>query len=138
MFGTVLTHFAELCKILEDNWIYYIVNPRMVRGLDYYTQTAFKIIAESVGAVETIAAGGRYNGLVASLGGQDVPGIGACHRPGTAVGGHGGGRIEPPAPHGLDCFVVAVGETVRTAAVSLLHRLAEGRLAVDLDHLNRK
>lgn len=135
---TCRAHFAGVRKYLEEMDIPYIVNPRMVRGLDYYTQTAFEFIAESVGAVGTIAAGGRYNGLVASLGGQDVPGIGFATGLERLLAVMAAEGIEPPAPHGLDCFVVAVGESARTAAAPLVHRLRKAGLAVDLDHLNRK
>ncbi|MFO7262992.1 MAG: histidine--tRNA ligase [Bacillota bacterium] len=131
-------HFAGVRKFLDELGISYIVNPRMVRGLDYYTQTAFEFIAESVGAVGTIAAGGRYNGLVASLGGQDVPGIGFATGLERLLAVMAAEGVEPPAPPALDCFVVAVGEESRTAAVSLLHRLRKAGLAADLDHLNRK
>ena len=61
---------------LEDLGIPYEVNPRMVRGLDYYTRTAFEVVAEGLGAQNAVAAGGRYDDLVASLGGPSIPGIG--------------------------------------------------------------
>jgi len=131
-------HFAGVRKFLDELGISYIVNPRMVRGLDYYTQTAFEFIAESVGAVGTIAAGGRYNGLVASLGGQDVPGIGFATGVERLLAVMAAEGVEPPAPRELDCFVVALGDAARSAAFTLLHRLRQAGLAADLDHLNRK
>ena len=54
----------------------YRVNHRLVRGLDYYTHTAFEYKAQGIGAIDTIGGGGRYNGLVADIGGDDQPGIG--------------------------------------------------------------
>jgi histidyl-tRNA synthetase len=131
-------HFAGVRRFLDELEIPYTVNPRMVRGLDYYTRTAFEFIAESVGAVGTIAAGGRYNGLVASLGGQDVPGIGFATGLERLLAVMAAEGVEPAAPPALDCFVVAVGEEARAAAFSLLHQLRKAGLAGDLDHLNRK
>jgi histidyl-tRNA synthetase len=69
-------HFATLRHELELLGIPYIVNPRLVRGLDYYTRTVFEFISGSLGAQSTVCGGGRYDGLVAALGGPDTPGVG--------------------------------------------------------------
>ncbi|MTE25026.1 histidine--tRNA ligase, partial [Microbacterium sp. ZXX196] len=69
-------HFEAVKGYLTALDIPYHVNPRLVRGLDYYTLTAFEIKMAEIGAVETLCGGGRYNGLVAELGGDDMPGIG--------------------------------------------------------------
>jgi histidyl-tRNA synthetase len=69
-------HFATLCHELELLGIPYVVNPRLVRGLDYYTRTVFEFISGSLGAQSTVCGGGRYDGLVAALGGPDTPGVG--------------------------------------------------------------
>lgn len=131
-------HFARVRTFLDRLRIEYHVNPRMVRGLDYYTQTAFEFIAESVGAVGTIAAGGRYNGLVASLGGEDVPGIGFATGLERLLAVMKAEGVESPAPERLDCYVVALGEEARATAFALLRQLRQAGLAADLDHLNRK
>jgi histidyl-tRNA synthetase len=70
------THFATLQHELELLEIPYVVNPRLVRGLDYYTRTVFEFISGSLGAQSTVCGGGRYDGLVAALGGPDTPGVG--------------------------------------------------------------
>ncbi len=69
-------HFERVCQALNEGEIPYILSPRLVRGLDYYTETAFEWVSDALGAQSTWAAGGRYNGLVSSLGGPDVPGVG--------------------------------------------------------------
>jgi histidyl-tRNA synthetase len=69
-------HFKAVRDYLDALEIAYEVNPRMARGLDYYTRTAFEVVAEGLGAQNTVAAGGRYDGLVQDLGGPDIPGIG--------------------------------------------------------------
>ncbi|MBW2146720.1 MAG: histidine--tRNA ligase [Deltaproteobacteria bacterium] len=69
-------HFEGVRKYLEMLQIPYVVNPRIVRGLDYYTRTIFEIVSERLGTQKAILGGGRYDGLVAQLGGKDIPGIG--------------------------------------------------------------
>ncbi len=69
-------HFAELCQRLDAVGINYVLNERLVRGLDYYNRTVFEWVTDSLGAQGTICAGGRYDGLVEQLGGKATPGIG--------------------------------------------------------------
>lgn len=69
-------HFTELCQKLTSLGINYTVNPTLVRGLDYYNRTVFEWVTTDLGAQGTICAGGRYDGLVKQLGGQDTPGCG--------------------------------------------------------------
>ncbi|WP_417762133.1 histidine--tRNA ligase [Shewanella sp.] len=69
-------HFARLCELLEAVGIEYKVNPRLVRGLDYYNRTVFEWVTDSLGAQGTVLAGGRYDGLVGQLGGKDTPAVG--------------------------------------------------------------
>jgi histidyl-tRNA synthetase len=69
-------HFAALCAQLEAAGVAYHVDPRLVRGLDYYTRTVFEWITDSLGSQSTVCAGGRYDGLIAHLGGPPTPGIG--------------------------------------------------------------
>jgi histidyl-tRNA synthetase len=70
------THFQEVRSNLDNLGTSYSVNPRMVRGLDYYLKTTFEIVCPSLGAQNAAAAGGRYDGLVKDLGGPDIPGLG--------------------------------------------------------------
>ena len=72
-------HFDAVLGVLDRSGVAYEINPRLVRGLDYYTRTTFEIVSTSIGAQGSVAGGGRYDGLVSQLGGPDVPGIGfAC------------------------------------------------------------
>src|SRR5439155_21326192 len=70
------THFAEVRALVEQERVPYVVNPRLVRGLDYYCRTAFEVVSGLLGAQNAVGGGGRYDGLVAALGGPDVPGLG--------------------------------------------------------------
>ncbi len=67
------THFEQVKEILDAQKIEYIVNPNIVRGLDYYTRTVFEFISEDIGAQSTVCGGGRYDGLIEELGGQKTP-----------------------------------------------------------------
>lgn len=71
-----VSHFSRLCQTLDDFGIDYVINPRLVRGLDYYSLTVFEWITDRLGAQNAILAGGRYDGLVEQLGGKPTPGIG--------------------------------------------------------------
>ena len=69
-------HFSQLCKILDENGIKYTLNPRLVRGLDYYNRTVFEWVTTKLGAQGTVCAGGRYDGLVEQIGGKPTPAVG--------------------------------------------------------------
>ncbi|MBV1884651.1 MAG: histidine--tRNA ligase, partial [Gammaproteobacteria bacterium] len=69
-------HFEQLCNILDRGGLNYQVNPRLVRGLDYYGKTVFEWVTDKLGAQGTICAGGRYDGLVSHLGGKPTPAVG--------------------------------------------------------------
>ncbi|EQD78223.1 histidyl-tRNA synthetase, partial [mine drainage metagenome] len=69
-------HFQGVCTALEGLGIPFRVNPRLVRGLDYYSRTVFEWITDALGAQDAVCSGGRYDGLIAQLGGESTPGIG--------------------------------------------------------------
>lgn len=96
--GPCAVHFAALRTYLDALGIPYQLDPRMVRGLDYYTRTVFEIQPEDVGGQSTIAAGGRYDGLVQELGGRPTPGIGYATGIERIVLNLKRLGIEPPAP----------------------------------------
>ena len=74
--GESRAHFASLCAMLDAVQIPYTINPRLVRGLDYYSHTVFEWVTDALGAQDAICAGGRYDGLIDQLGGEATPGIG--------------------------------------------------------------
>jgi len=104
----------------------------MVRGLDYYTRTAFEVTATSLGSQNAVVGGGRYDGLVRDLGGPDIPGIGfaigferlLAMLPET-------GDASPPCP---DLFIAALGEGAQDYAYSLCNRLRLLGIAVEMDY----
>ncbi len=130
-------HFETLKKYLEALGLEYVVDPRIVRGLDYYTKTAFEIITDEVGKRGTICGGGRYDKLVEDCGGPDTPGVGfgmGLERTILTLENQG---IEIPKPKGLDVFIVTIGDTASYEGFKLLSRLREMGLVADIDHLNR-
>ncbi|MGQ9659483.1 MAG: histidine--tRNA ligase [Thermochromatium sp.] len=117
------THFARLCAGLDAAGIAYQINPHLVRGLDYYNRTVFEWITADLGAQGTVCAGGRYDGLVAQLGGQPTPAIGCALGMERLVEilSQSGFIPEPP----LDAYLVAVGERAEGAAPALAERLRD-------------
>ena len=124
-------HFEQVQQLLQDLGITYEMNPRLVRGLDYYTHTAFEIISDDLGAQATVCGGGRYDGLVAELGGNLTPAVG------WAIGLE---RLiillqqltEPPEQV-LDFYVVSRGAIAEAQALQLAQKLRQAGLAVELD-----
>ncbi|HJV44269.1 MAG TPA: histidine--tRNA ligase [Bacillota bacterium] len=131
-------HFEAVKGHLEQLGIDYVVNPRMVRGLDYYTQTAFEIMAEGFGAITTICGGGRYNGLVEQIGGNDMPGIGFAMSIERVLLTLKSQNIELPVKTNLDCFLIAMGEEPEKYSLQILDRLRSAGLAADKDFVGRK
>ena len=126
-----VAHFEAVKRGLEAAGIPYTVNPRLVRGLDYYNLTVFEWVTDKLGSQGTVCAGGRYDGLVAQMGGKPAP---AC---GFAMGverllvmmAELGLTPEPEAP---DVYIVNVGETAGRFALLAAERLRDGGLDVVL------
>jgi len=118
-------HFAELRRLLDAAGIAYTVNPRLVRGLDYYNRTVFEWITDALGSQGAVCSGGRYDGLVEKLGGRATPAIGWAMGIERLVGLYEacGGQVVTAEPH---VFVVAAGEPALAAGIALAERLRDG------------
>jgi histidyl-tRNA synthetase len=117
-------HFAELRAGLDALGIPYTVNPRLVRGLDYYSRTVFEWITDALGSQDAICSGGRYDGLIAQMGGEPTPAIGfamGVERVVELVRLAG----QVPAAVPPDVFVMAQGETAQRTALGLAERLRD-------------
>ncbi|UJL44935.1 histidine--tRNA ligase [Virgibacillus sp. NKC19-16] len=133
-------YFEVLKDYLTLMGISYVVDPNLVRGLDYYNHTAFEIMSEAkgFGAITTLAGGGRYDGLIEEFDGPRTPGIGfgmGLERLLMALEAEG---REIPTDKQLDCFLVAVGEQPEKEAVRLVHELRKSNIQVDKDYQGRK
>jgi len=129
-------HFAAVCQHLDDLKIEYTIAPRMVRGLDYYTRTTFEFIHPLLGAQSAIGGGGRYDGLMAELGGQDLSGIGfglGIDRTLLAIRAEAGTFKTS----GLDLFIVPMGDLARRKALIVADSLRSAGLRVDLSFGDR-
>ncbi len=131
-------HFEAVRAHLDAMQIPYVVNPRLVRGLDYYTHTAFEYKAEGIGAIDTIGGGGRYNGLVEQIGGEDQPGIGFGIGLERTVLILENQKVQIPRSGGLDVFLVALGEQAEKVSSALLYQLRQSGLSAEKDYQGRK
>lgn len=132
------SHFEKLKAYLGAMGLEYQIDPRIVRGLDYYTKTVFEIITDTPdGDPLTVCGGGRYDGLVEELGGPATPGIGWGMGIERMMMVQDMRHTAPEAPDYLDAFVVTLGDDARMAGVKLVNALREGGVKADLDHAAR-
>ncbi|MDY0112550.1 MAG: histidine--tRNA ligase [Candidatus Syntrophosphaera sp.] len=116
-----IEHFAEVQQYLDLMKIPFTINPRIVRGLDYYTNTAFEVIYEGIGAQNALAGGGRYNGLIEQIGGKNIPAVGfaggferlllALEEEAIALPGH-------PVP---EVFIITIGSEAQKIIIPYLN-----------------
>ena len=124
-------HFAALCAHLDAVGVAYHVEPRLVRGLDYYTRTVFEWITGSLGSQSTVCAGGRYDGLIAQLGGPAMPGIGwAMGQERIVMLLEKQGSV--PAAERPQAYLVSVGERTEALALQVAERLRDAWPALRL------
>lgn len=132
------THFEQVKAYLTSMEVDFKVNHRLVRGLDYYTHTAFEYKAQGIGAIDTIGGGGRYNGLVGEIGGPDQPGIGfgiGLERILLILDKQ---EIDLQAVKPLDVYLVALGEAADREITKQLYLLRKEGFAAERDYLGRK
>lgn len=130
-------HFEGLKKRLDALGIAYTVNPRIVRGLDYYTKTVFEFVSGDIGAQSTVCGGGRYDGLIKSLGGADQPGIGyamGIERLMMVLEAQG---IQIPKPNPCDLYIASMGENASVFAMKLASDLRNEGFAAESDLIGR-
>ncbi len=128
------SHYARVLELLKRAGVAYEEAPRLVRGLDYYTRTAFEVAAVGLGSQDAVAGGGRYNGLARDLGGPELPGMG------FAIGEDRLVEILPPdfgQPEQQKIFLAALGTAARQRALALLQDLRQQGLAAEMDFDDR-
>ncbi|WP_079516457.1 histidine--tRNA ligase [Rossellomorea marisflavi] len=133
-------YFEKVQSYLTSMDVEFVVDPTLVRGLDYYNHTAFEIMseAEGFGAITTLCGGGRYNGLVQEIGGPETPGIGFAFSIERLIAALEAEKVELPIQQGVDCYIVAMGEEAKAYGVKLLHQLREAGISSEKDYLDRK
>lgn len=131
------THFETLLNLLKENNINFVVNDNVVRGIDYYSNTVFEFMANENGALSTICGGGRYNGLVAELGGKDLPGVGVglgIERMLILLEKNG---ITIPNNEKLDLYIANASANEIPTVVKLANDLRNMFVSVEFDSMDR-
>ena len=133
-------YFEKVQQYLTDLDIQFVVDPNLVRGLDYYNHTAFEIMsdAEGFGAITTLCGGGRYNGLTQEIGGPETPGIGFAFSIERFIAALQAEKVDLPIKNELDCYLVSLGEQAQDYTVKLLQSLRLAGFSAERDYLNRK
>jgi histidyl-tRNA synthetase len=132
-----VNHYSKVKEYLTDLGIAYEEDPYLVRGMDYYTQTAFELISPDLGAQDALAGGGRYDLLVEEIGGQPTPAVGfaagmerlliACEELG----------IKPGDEKSVDVYIVTLGDTARRWGLQQLPKLREKGISATMDYMGR-
>ena len=131
------SHFDKVCAYLDALSIEYRLNKRMVRGLDYYTGTTFEFVHHGLGAQSGIGGGGRYDGLMSDLGGQELSGIGfglGIDRVLLAAEAEG---VFPSQIYQPDLFIIPLGEAAKIEGLQIAHELRRKGLRVELSFGDR-
>lgn len=142
---TVLDYICEDCRehfegvkgYLDSAGIAYTVNPKIVRGLDYYTRTVFEFITSSLGAQGTVCGGGRYDGLIEQLGGQHLPSLGFALGMERLLALMEAQHIEIPKPDTCDLYIAGLGDKAQRKAFELIAQVRRASLAAEGDIVGR-
>lgn len=130
-------HFEQVCEYLNKLDIEFTIDPLLVRGMDYYTRTAFELTSPDLGSQDALAGGGRYDLLVEEIGGQPTPAVGfaagmerlfiACEELG----------INLAEPKSVDVYIVTLGDAARTWGLTTLPTLRDQGISATMDYLGR-
>ena len=130
-------HFASVQKYLDAAGVEYMVNPTIVRGLDYYTKTVFEFVTDFIGAQGTVCGGGRYDGLIEELGGKHLPSLGfamGIERLLMLMDKQG---IEIPKPSTCDLYVAVMGESASLKSFEIIKAVRSCGLIAETDVVGR-
>ena len=130
-------HFESVKKYLTAMNIEFTVNPRIVRGLDYYTRTVFEFVSTDIGAQGTVCGGGRYDGLVEELGGPKTPALGFGMGTGRLLMLLESQGIVLPAPESCDIYIAPMGEDASFKAMALANDLRASGIGAQTDVVGR-
>ncbi|MBO5067891.1 MAG: histidine--tRNA ligase [Clostridia bacterium] len=130
-------HFNKVQNLLKIAGVEFKVNANIVRGLDYYTRTVFEFVSDNIGAQGTVCGGGRYDGLISQLGGNDVPGIGfavGIERILMLLENTG---VQIANPNKVEYYVAPMGEKEAEKAFEIVSKLRSRGISADFDHMGR-
>ena len=135
--GGCESHFEALKKLLTDCGVEFIVDPSIVRGLDYYTGTVFEFTVDSIGAQSTVCGGGRYDGLLASIGGPEMPAVGFGMGITRLIQALKDENLVPELATGCDIYIAPLGENAASSAFTLAHSLRGAGISAETDICGR-
>jgi histidyl-tRNA synthetase len=130
-------HLNSVFHYLDELGIAYKLTPRLVRGLDYYTKTAFEIVSTELGSQNSVGGGGRYDGLIAEIGGPPTPAVGfglGLERILTVMEAQGAELPEEAHP---SVFIATLGDAPREVGIKLLADLRKAGVAVETDYAGK-
>ncbi len=133
-------HFETVKEMLTALDIPFVIDSNMVRGLDYYTHTIFEVMSDApgFGAITTICAGGRYDGLVEEIGGPATPGFGFALGLERLMMTLEAEEIDIPDTHEVDVYVIGLGESTNLEALKIVQAIRGAGLSAERDYMNRK
>lgn len=130
-------HFEALKGYLDLAGIGYEIDPRIVRGLDYYTRTVFEFVSEDIGAQGTVCGGGRYDGLIEEIGGAPTPAVGFAAGIERLLMVMEAAGTKPPAPKGPKVYLAGLDAECRKKAFALAETLRNAGISAETDHMER-
>jgi len=131
-------HFQSVQKLLQSLNIPFTVTPTLVRGLDYYNKTVYEIVAGELGSQNSVAGGGRYDGLLKTLGGPDLPATGFATGIERVIQTMLKQQVPLPPPYAPEIFLIAMGEEAKTACFKILHSLRQCNISAQMDFSSKK
>ena len=130
-------HFEQLKTLLNEAGVQYEIDSRIVRGLDYYTRSVFEFVSTSIGAQGTVCAGGRYDGLIAQLGGNQIPAVGFAAGIERLLMVMQQSGVEIPNPDAPTVYLAGMDEASRQKAFMLATKLRLSGVIAEVDHMSR-
>ena len=130
-------HFQELKACLDLAGVAYEIDPRIVRGLDYYTRSVFEFVSTSIGAQGTVCAGGRYDGLIEELGGNPMPAVGFAAGIERLLIVMEQTGVKIPAPHAPTVYIAGMDGDCRKKAFEMAIALRAKGVFAEIDHMER-
>ncbi len=131
-------HFDKVQKLLKRLGIDFVINPKLVRGLDYYTKTVFEVTAGELGAQNSIGAGGRFDGLIATLGGPQIPSIGFATGLERVIQTMLAQGVTVPKPDGPLIYIIPLGDDSAEHCIDLVYSLRHNSIQAELDLRGKK
>lgn len=131
-------HFEKVKHLLSKMGIHFVVNPKLVRGLDYYNKTVFEVVSHELGAQNSIGGGGRYDGLIDHLGGPDLPAFGFATGLERVLQAMQGQHVYFPEPSAPLVFFIPLGQEAREKSFELVSTLRHHGVVAELDLSGKK